>query len=81
MSASTMGDIEKHVEKLGYALEGKITKADYLEINFHELNFSNPLGRWAVIVCFAFGFGVLTFLSGKVFCRVITLLYQNPFGV
>jgi hypothetical protein len=80
MSASTMDDIEKDVERRGYALEGKITRPDYLEINFHELNVSNPVSRWSVTVCFAFGFGVLTILSGQVFWKVIHLLYQHPFG-
>ena len=80
MSKSTMHDIEQHIERAGYVLDGAINKADYLQLNFQELDESRRWGRWAVTVCFAFGSGVMAALSGEVFWKVIALLYQGPFG-
>src|ERR1041385_1787909 len=80
VSSSTMHDIEKDMERDGYSLEGEMSKADFLEINFRELNASNPYSRWAVTICFVFGFGILAFLSGKVFYVVVSLLFRDPFG-
>jgi len=80
LSAGTMTDIESDISRKGYALEGSIGKSDYLELNYRELDESNRWARWAVTVCFAFGFGVLTALSAKIFYKVISMLYQSPFG-
>jgi hypothetical protein len=80
MSTSTMNDIEKHAVELGYSFEGMTSKPDYLEVHFYELNFSDPVSRLAVLVCFLFGFSILTSLSGRVCYNVVLLLWRNPFG-
>jgi hypothetical protein len=81
MSDNTMDDIQKQVEDAGYALERPIAKQDYLELHFRELDYSEPISRFAVSVCFAFGFSILTVLSGQVFWKVLSRLYQSPFGI
>jgi len=80
MSKATMDDIERQVQESGYALETVTTKADYLEIHFYELNYSEPSSRFAVLICFLFGFAILTLLSAQVFWKVVMLLYRSPFG-